>query len=156
MGEAYLILEDGTVFKGQPFGYAGEAAGKLVCSTSMTGYMKTLSDPRYSGQIVFETFPLIGNYGVISEELGEGGVRPVGYIVRQWCQEPSNFKSEGTLDIFLRERGIPGLCGVDTRALMVHLRKNGSMSAIISSTAELSEEQLNALLITKEAEHAAG
>ena len=141
MSDAYLILENGTVFKGQSFGYSGEAAGKLVFSTGMTGYLETLADPSYSGQIVMQTFPLIGNYGVIPEDFGEGPVHLSAYIVRQWCQEPSNFRSEGNLDTFLREKKTPGLCGIDTRALMRVMRDNGLMSAMISSAPELSDEQ---------------
>ena len=146
----YLILENGTVFKGQSFGYTGEAVGKLVFSTSMTGYMETLADPAYEGQIVLQTFPLIGNYGVISDEFGEGPTHegPIhlkAYIVRQWCQEPSNFRSEGTLDTFLKEKKIPGLCEIDTRALMRIIRENGPMNAMLSTTAELNDEQWAAL-----------
>ena len=141
MSDAFLILENGAVFKGQAFGYSGEAVGKLVFSTRMTGYMETLADPAYSGQIVLQTFPLIGNYGVIREDFGDGPVQLSGYIVRDWCQEPSNFRSEGTLDNFLREMKTPGLCGVDTRALMRVIRENGPMNAMISKTSELSDEQ---------------
>ena len=151
MGAAYLILENGAVFKGRSFGYDSEAAGELVCSTKMTGYMATLSDPAHRGQIVFQTFPLIGNYGVISEEFGPGPVQPIAYIVREWCQEPSNFRSEGNLDFFLRERGIPGLCGVDTRALARVIRENGSMYAMISKTPALTEEQWAGLREAKNA-----
>ena len=149
MTDAYLILENGTVFKGQSFGYVGEAAGELVFSTAMTGYMATLADPAYKGKIVLQTFPLIGNYGVIPEEFEEASAREgaacestvqlKGYIVREWCQEPSNHRSEGNLDAFLREHKTPGLCGVDTRALMRILRDNGPMKAKISLSPELSE-----------------
>ena len=145
MGDAFLILENGAVFRGRPFGYDGEAVGELVYSTKITGYMQTLSDPAYSGQIVFQTFPLIGNYGVIQEEFGPGPVHLKAYIVREWCQEPSNFRSEGTLDIFLRERKIPGLCGIDTRALMRIVRENRAMNAMLSKTPRLSEDQWGAL-----------
>ena len=133
MGEAYLILENGMVFNGESFGYAGEAAGEIVVSTMMTGYMEALADPAYEGKIVLQTFPLIGNYGVIPEEFGEGPVRLKGYIVRQWCQDPSNFRSEGDLDAFLRDHKTPGLCGIDTRALMRILRDNGPMQARITT-----------------------
>ena len=145
MNEAYLILENGAVFKGRSFGYDGEAIGKLVYSTKMTGYMETLADPAYSGQIVFQTFPLIGNYGVMKEDFGPGPIHLKAYIVREWCQEPSNFRSEGTLDIFLRENRTPGLCGIDTRALMHIIREQGSMNAMISKTPQLSGEQQAAL-----------
>ena len=131
MCDAYLILENGAVFKGQQFGYYGEAAGRLVFTTAMTGYMETLADPAYTGQIVLQTFPLIGNYGFISEDFGDGPVYLKAYIVREWCQEPSNFRSEGSLDAFLREKKTPGLCGVDTRALMRVIRENGPMNAVL-------------------------
>ena len=145
MGDAFLILENGTVFKGRSFGYDGEAVGRLVYSTKMTGYMETLADPAYSGQIVFQTFPLIGNYGVIPEDFGDGPVYLKAYIVREWCQEPSNFRSEGTLDIFLREKKTPGLCDIDTRALMRVVRANGAMNAMLSRAPEISEEQRETL-----------
>ena len=132
MGAVYLILENGKVFTGRAFGYDGEAMGELAYSTKMTGYMATLSDPAHHGKIVFQTFPLIGNYGIITEEFGSGPIQPKAYIVREWCQEPSNFRNEGNLDFFLRERGIPGLCGIDTRALTRLVRDNGPMKAMIS------------------------
>ena len=141
MGAAYLILENGKVFQGRSFGYDGEAVGELVYSTKMTGYMSTLSDPAYHGKIVFQTFPLIGNYGVIAEEFGSGPVQLKAYIVREWCQEPSNFRNEGNLDFFLREKGVVGLCGIDTRALTHVIRDNGAMNAMISRVRDLSDEQ---------------
>ena len=152
MSDSYLILENGAVFKGLSFGYDGEAAGKLVFSTKMTGYMETLADPAYSGQIVLQTFPLIGNYGVIPDEFGSGPVHLKAYIVREWCQEPSNFKSEGDLDTFLRENGIPGLCGIDTRALMRVIRENGALGAMISKTPEIGPAQRDALGWSRESE----
>jgi len=142
---AYLILENGTVFKGQPFGYDGEAIGELVFSTGMTGYLETLSDPAYFGQIVLQTFPLIGNYGVIPQDFDSGQAHLKAYIVREWCQEPSNFRSEGNLDSFLSEHRVPGLFGIDTRALTRALRVNGVINAMISRTAELSDDQWAAL-----------
>lgn len=132
MGDAYLLLENGMVFKGRQFGFDGEASGELVYSTAMSGYMETLANPVYAGKIVMETFPLIGCYGVVREEFGAGPVYMSAYIVREWCREPSNFRSEGTLDDFLRGHGTPGLCGIDTRALMRVLRERGPMRATIS------------------------
>ena len=145
MTEGYLILENGMVFGGQLFGFECEAIGELVFSTGTTGYMQTLTDPRYYGQIVLQTFPLIGNYGVIAEEKRSPDVRLKAYIVRQWCQEPSNFRSEGDLDTFLRLNKIPGLSGVNTRALTRVIRDNGAMNAMISFNRELSKEQKDAL-----------
>ena len=145
LGNAYLILENGAVFEGRPFGYDSEAVGKLVFTTKMTGYLETLSDPAYYGQIVLQTFPLIGNYGVIPRDFGPGPMHLKAYIVRQWCQEPSNFRSEGNLDSFLCDHKIPGLYGIDTRSLTRVIRENGSLNAMISGTAELSGEQWAAL-----------
>jgi len=141
LNDAYLILENGTVFRGQPFGYKAGTVGELVFNTSMTGYLETLADPVYYGQIVVQTFPLIGNYGVIPPDFGPGPVHLKAYIVRDWCQEPSNFRSEGNLDSFLRENKIPGLYGIDTRKLTRILRENGTMNATITSSPELSDEQ---------------
>jgi len=138
---AYLILENGAVFKGRSFGYDGEAVGELVFTTGMTGYLETLSDPAYFGQIVLQTFPLIGNYGVIPQDFGPGPVHLKAYIVRDWCQEPSNFRSEGNLDSFLREIKTPGLYGIDTRRLTRMLRESGVMNAMVSKTPELDERQ---------------
>jgi len=132
MSDAYLILENGVVFKGKSFGFDGEAEGELTISTRMTGYMETLSDPVHTGQIVVQTFPLIGNYGIIQEEMISDKTHLSAYIVSNWCEEPSNFRSEGNLDNFLRERKIPGLYDIDTRALAHVLRENGTMKARLS------------------------
>ena len=145
MSGAYLILENGTVFKGRFFGYEAEAVGELVFSTGMTCYLETLTDPCHFGQIVLQTFPLIGNFGVIPAEFSSGAGQLKAYIVREHCQEPSNFRSEGNLDTFLYQNKIPGLCGIDTRALTRVIRDNGSMNAMISKTPELSVEQWTAL-----------
>ena len=141
MNDAYLILENGAVFKGKSFGSDAETVGELVFTTGMTGYLETLADPVYYGQIVLQTFPLIGNYGVIPPDFGPGPVHMKAYIVRDWCQEPSNFRSEGNLDSFLRKEGLPSLCCIDTRALTRIIRENGVMNAMVSKTPELSEKQ---------------
>ena len=140
LSDAYLILENGAIFKGRSFGYDAEAIGELVFTTGMTGYLETLADPLYFGQIVLQTFPLIGNYGVIPSDFGSGPAHLKAYIVRDWCKEPSNFRSEGNLDSFLREKMIPGLYGIDTRALTHVIRENGVMNAMISKSPELSDE----------------
>ena len=145
MPKAYLILENGTVFEGDAFGYEGEAMGELVFSTGMTGYLETLTDPSYYGQIVIQTFPLIGNYGVIPADFESGGFHIKGYIVRQWCQEPSNLRSEGNLDTFLRLHKIPGLCNIDTRALTRIVRERGVMNAVISRKPALTDAEWAAL-----------
>ncbi len=130
MKKAYLVLEDGTVFEGYRFGAQANALGELVFTTGVCGYIETLTDPSYCGQIVVQTFPMIGNYGFISEDM-DGKCALTGYVVREWCDSPSNFRSEGTIDEFLKRAGIPGICGVDTRHLTAILREKGSMNAYI-------------------------
>jgi len=129
--KAYLVLENGMSFEGTAFGAAGQASGELVFTTEMMGYLEALTDPNYHGQIVLQTFPLVGNYGVISEDfLSDSG--PAAYIVKHPCQDPSNFRSEGELDTFLRKRGIPGLYGVDTRAIAKIVRDSGTIYGMIA------------------------
>ena len=106
MSKAYLVLENGKVFEGQSFGYEGEVVAEVVFTTGMTGYLETLTDKSYFGQIVTQTFPLIGNYGVIPADFEGNVIGPAGYIVKEWCQDPSNFRCEGDLDTFLKERKI--------------------------------------------------
>ena len=127
---AYLILENGEIFEGKRIGFSGDGLGELVFTTGMTGYLETLTDPSYAGQIVIQTFPLIGNYGVISKDF-EGKCFAKGYVVRELCDEPSNFRSEGALNDFLIENQIPGICGVDTRRLTRIIRSHGVMNACI-------------------------
>jgi len=131
---AYLILQNGIVMKGSLFGAQGEVTGEVVFATGMTGYLETLTDPSYYGQIVLQTFPLIGNYGVIPPDFESAAVGARAYIVKYPCQNPSNFRSEGALDAFLKERGITGLCGIDTRALTRIIRENGVMNGKIMMT----------------------
>jgi len=132
---AFLILENGTVFKGKFFGAQGEVTGEIVFTTGMTGYLETLTDPSYNGQIVLQTFPLIGNYGVIPEDFENANVGVKAYIAKYPCAAPSNFRSEKDIDTFLKERGIIGLCGIDTRALTKIIRENGVMNGKISPCA---------------------
>lgn len=129
--KAYLILENGTIFEGKSFGAAGEAVGEIVFTTAMTGYLETLTDPSYYGQIVVQTFPLIGNYGVISSDFESGCPHVKAYIVRDWCQEPSNFRCEGDLDTFLKQNNVVGLYGIDTRQLTKIVRESGVMNGKI-------------------------
>ena len=130
MRKGYLVLEDGEIFAGQRFGGEGNPVGELVFHTSAGGYLETITDPGFAGQIVMETYPLIGNYGVNWDEL-EGPCRLQGFVVRELCDTPSNFRCEETLEDFLRRENIPGLCGVDTRALTAILREKGRMNACI-------------------------
>ena len=133
MEKAYLVLEDGSIFEGVAVGAAGESTGELVFTTGMAGYLETLTDPSYAGQIIVQTFPLIGNYGVISPDF-EGACLAKGYVVRELCSRPSNFRSEYALDRFLKERGICAIAGVDTRAVTRLLREEGTMNARICRT----------------------
>lgn len=133
---AYLVLENGKVLQGRYFGAEGEVTAEVVFTTGMTGYLETLTDKSYYGQIVVQTFPLIGNYGVISPDFESGDIGPRAYIVKDWCQEPSNFRSEGDLDTFLKEKGIVGLCGIDTRSLTKIIREKGVMNGMITSDPE--------------------
>lgn len=139
---AYLILENGTVFEGKAFGAEKETTGELVFTTAMTGYLETLTDPSYYGQVVIQTFPLIGNYGVIPADFESDSPSLKGYIVRDWCQAPSNFRCEGDLDTFLKESGIPGIYGVDTRALTRIVREYGVLNCKIAYSPEVSEAEL--------------
>ena len=141
MEKAYLILSDGRVFPGRRMGAVGQAVGELVFTTGMVGYLETLTDPSYAGQIVMQTFPQIGNYGVIPEDF-EGNCAARGYVVRELCDSPSNFRSEYDLDTFLKKEGIPGICGVDTRELTRILREEGVMNAMIC---DIVPEDLSAL-----------
>lgn len=133
MNSAYLILENGKVFKGKSFGATGEVLSEIVFSTGMIGYLEALTDKSFYGQTVVNTFPSIGNYGVISSDFEGDIIGPAAYIVKEWCQEPSNFRCEGNLDAFLKERGIVGLCGIDTRALTRILREEGTMNGLITT-----------------------
>jgi carbamoyl-phosphate synthase small subunit len=130
---AYLVLENGTVMKGEYFGAQGEITGEVVFATGMTGYLETLTDQSYYGQIVLQTFPLIGNYGVIPPDFESANVGARAYIVKHPCKNPSNFRCEGALDAFLKERGITGLYGIDTRALTRIIRENGVMNGKITA-----------------------
>ena len=130
MKKGYLILQDGQVFEGVRFGAETDTVGELVFTTGMGGYIETLTDPSYAGQIVMQTYPLIGNYGIIREDF-EGACCVRGYVVREWCDAPSNFRTDCDLDTFLKEQGVPGLYGVDTRELTRIIREHGVMNAAI-------------------------
>ena len=148
---AYLVLENGTVFEGESFGAEKETTGELVFTTAMTGYLETLTDPSYFGQVVLQTFPLIGNYGVIRSDFETPTPALNGYIVREWCQAPSNFRCEGDLDTFLKEKNVTGICGIDTRALTRIVREYGVMACRIQYTPEVTDallEELKGYVIT--------
>ncbi len=129
--KASLVLADGTVFEGRSFGAEGKVIGEVVFTTSMVGYQETLTDPAYCGQLVVQTFPLIGNYGVNSEDGYSANNTPAGYIVRECCEAPSNFRCEGDLESYLAKNGTVGLCDIDTRALTRVIREKGVMNGAI-------------------------
>lgn len=128
----YVTLENGKVFEGFSFGAEKEVIGELVFTTGMTGYIETLTDPSYYGQIVAHTFPLIGNYGMILSDCESRKCWVSAYIVREKCDAPSNFRCEGTLADYLKEQGIPGVYGIDTRELTKIVREAGVMSAAVT------------------------
>jgi carbamoyl-phosphate synthase small subunit len=128
-----LVLENGRIFEGAFLGSPKDALGEIVFSTGMTGYLETLTDNSYFGQIVLQTFPMIGNYGIISQDFESGAAKTNGYIVKSWCEEPSNFRSEGDLDTFLKDQGIPGIYGLDTREIVKIIRDSGVMNAKITA-----------------------
>ncbi|WP_040197892.1 carbamoyl phosphate synthase small subunit [Candidatus Soleaferrea massiliensis] len=131
--KAYLLLADGTVFEGKSFGVKGSTIGEVVFATGMTGYQETLTDASYYGQIVTQTFPLIGNYGANHEDFESKKSWVKGYIVREYCETPSNFRSEGDIDSFLKKQGIIGLYGIDTRRLTRIIRESGVMNGMITT-----------------------
>ena len=130
--KAFLILEDGTVFSGKSIGSAREVISEIVFNTSMTGYLEVLTDPSYAGQAVVMTYPLIGNYG-ITPDMESDRSWVDGYIVRELSRKPSNFRCGGTIQDFLKEQDIPGICGIDTRALTKILRDKGTMNGMITT-----------------------
>lgn len=131
--KAFLILEDGTVFQGMGIGSAREVISEIVFNTSMTGYLEVLTDPSYAGQAVTMTYPLIGNYGICHEDMESVKAWPDGFIVRELARTPSNFRSDGSIDEFLKEQDIPGISGIDTRALTKLLREKGTMNGMITT-----------------------
>lgn len=132
MSKAYLILADGHVFEGEGFGAIGETIGELVFNTGVVGYVESLSDPSYYGQIIVHTFPQMGNYGWIEEDMVSAKSHMAGIVVRDWCKEPSNFRAGVTLDAYLKQQGVVGICGIDTREVTQIIREKGVMGAMIS------------------------
>lgn len=132
----YLQLEDGTCFKGKSFGatLSKDMIAEVVFTTAMTGYVETLTDPSYYGQMVVQTFPLIGNYGVMPADFESGGIHMSAYITREWCEKPSNFRQEMDLDVFLKKEGVPGIYDIDTRALTKKIRQCGVMNGRLTKS----------------------
>ena len=139
--KAFLILEDGTVFTGTSIGSTRDMISEIVFNTSMTGYLEVLTDPSYAGQAVVMTYPLIGNYG-ITPDMESKKPWPDGYIVRELSRMPSNFRCEGTIQDFLKKYDIPGIAGVDTRALTKILREKGTMNGMITTNENYDLEEV--------------
>jgi carbamoyl-phosphate synthase small subunit len=162
--QAILALEDGAIFTGEAFGATGEQWGEVVFNTSMTGYQEVLTDPSYCGQIVVMTYPLIGNYGINKEDFEAKRSFVRGFIVREICDRPSNWRVSCTVSDFLAKENIIGLAGVDTRALTRHLRSHGTMRGIIctgeadikelvnkaANSPDLSEQEMISVVSTRE------
>ena len=139
--KAFLILEDGTVFTGTSIGAEKEVVSEVVFNTSMTGYLEVLTDPSYAGQAVVMTYPLIGNYGICHEDMESLKPWPDAYIVRELSRMPSNFRSEDTIQHFLKEHDIPGIANIDTRALTKILREKGTMNGMITTNENYNVEE---------------
>ena len=131
--KAFLILEDGTVFEGTHIGADKEIISEIVFNTSMAGYLEVLTDPSYAGQAVCMTYPLIGNYGICTEDMESNKPWPDGFIVRELSRIPSNFRSNITIQEFLEVNDVPGIAGIDTRALTKILREKGTMNGCITT-----------------------
>lgn len=132
MTTAYLVLADGTAYRGEGFGAKGEAFGEVVFNTSMTGYQEMLTDPSYAGQILVPTYPLQGNYGTSYEGIESNQVQVTAFAVREHASDPSHYASEETLDAYLSRQGIPGIAGIDTRALARRIRAHGVMMGVVT------------------------
>ena len=138
---AYLVLEDGTIYIGYSFGSNRYTEGEVVFNTGITGYQEILTDPSYSGQIVVMTYPQIGNYGFIEEDVESAKIQVRGFVVREYCDFPQNYRSKSTIGVYLKENKISGIEGIDTRALTKRLRNYGTMRGFIT-TENLSEKEL--------------
>ena len=138
---AKLVLANGKIYTGTAFGADGEVHGEVVFNTSMTGYQEILTDPSYNGQIVTMTYPLIGNYGVNQEDVESKGLFLKGFIVKELCEIPSNYRSSESLDSYLKRNGIVGIQGIDTRSLVRQIRTQGAMKGVLS-TIDLDEASL--------------
>ena len=138
--KAYLVLEDGSIYEGEAFGAETEVYGEVVFSTNMIGYQEALTDPSFAGQIVVLTYPLIGNYGISREDIESNRIQVAGFVVRQECTRPSHERSLATLHEYLKSEGIPGISGVDTRAITRRLRNRGVMMGVLCH--EMPEEAM--------------
>ena len=141
VSKAILALEDGTVFKGQAFGATESVAGEVCFNTSMTGYQEILTDPSYKGQIVTMTYPLIGNYGVNDQDIESYQSHTSGFVIRELSPVVSNYRSDCSLNEYMVKNNIPGIQGIDTRALTKKLRVRGSMNGYLTTEQDVSEEE---------------
>ena len=140
--KAFLILADGTVFEGTSIGSQREVISEIVFNTSMTGYLEILTDPSYAGEAVVMTYPIIGNYGICFDDMEDDRPWPDGFIVRELATAPSNFRNECGLSEFLKEHDIPGIQGIDTRALTKILRSQGTMNGMITTNENFNLEEI--------------
>lgn len=138
--DAVLIIEDGTIVRGTGFGARGTAFGELVFNTGMSGYQESLTDPSYAGQVLMFTYPMIGNYGINDRDLESRRVWPRAVVVREHCPDPSHRDANRTVSQFLTANGVPGIAGIDTRALTVMTREKGTLRAIVCNTDPTNEE----------------
>jgi carbamoyl-phosphate synthase small subunit len=138
----YLVLSDGTVYEGKPLGACGEAVGEVVFNTGMTGYQEILTDPSYAGQIVLLTYPLIGNYGINEDDFESDRLQPAGFIVKEACDIPSNWRATKSIDQLLVERDMVAIQGVDTRAITKHIRSGGVEMGAICDDPDKGREHL--------------
>lgn len=140
--KAFLILEDGTVFQGTHIGADREIISEIVFNTSMAGYLEVLTDPSYAGQAVCMTYPLIGNYGICKDDMESLKPWPDGFIVRELSRIPSNFRCDMTIQQFLEQNNVPGIAGIDTRALTKILREKGTMNGMITTREQIDMQEL--------------
>ena len=140
--KSFLILEDGTVFEGTHIGARKEIVSEIVFNTSMAGYLEVLTDPSYAGQAVCMTYPLIGNYGICRDDMESKRPWPDGFIVRELSRIPSNFRCDMTIQQFLEDNGVPGIAGIDTRALTRILREKGTMNGMITTDSNYNLETI--------------
>jgi carbamoyl-phosphate synthase small subunit len=151
--KAYLILDGGKVLEGQGFGAAGTNIGELVFTTVMTGFTESLTDPSYYGQIIIYTFPQLDNYGITFTDMESKKIHACGVVVREFCEEPSNFRCEESVDAFLKRHGIIGIAGIDTRELTQFIRDRGVVNAVITTERpNISQEELRSFAVKNSVE----
>lgn len=139
MMRSYLVLEDGSVMEGEPFGHRNDVFGEVVFSTGMAGYQESMTDPSFKGQILIMTYPLIGNYGMRDDFCQSGGAHIQGLVVREYCKEPSAMYSGETIDSFMKRHRIPGISGIDTRELVIKIRQAGTLRGMIIQSGSTEE-----------------